>query len=304
MIRGGVRRAGYTVITVWLVITVVFFLSYMTGDPVAAMFPDSTPAELEQIREQLGFNRPVIVQYFDYLWSTLRGDLGESLTFRRPVSQILAEHIWPTVQLVVISMAIATAFGLGLGRLAAISPGGLVDRMITGLVALLQSTPPFWSGVMLVLIFSVGLGWLPTSGYGTAKALILPTVTLALYSCGMFARVTRSSLVERRSDLHVLAARARGVRPNRLFRRHVMRNSLPPIVSSIGYRAAELAAGAVVVETIFGWPGIGSVLLNAVFRRDYLLIQGCVLIVALVVVVINLVVDLILPLFDRRIANA
>lgn len=304
MIRRGLRRVGYTVTTVWLVITVVFFLSYMTGDPVAAMFPDSTPAELEQFREQLGFNRPVIVQYLDYLGSTLRGDLGESMTFRRPVSQILVEHIWPTVQLVAISMAIATVLGLGMGRLAAISPGGLVDRTITGLVALLQSTPPFWSGVMLVLIFSVGLGWLPTSGYGNLKALILPTVTLALYSCGLFARVTRSSLVERRTDPHVLAARARGVHRKRLFRRHVMRNSLPPIVSSIGYRAAELAAGAVVVETIFGWPGIGSALLNAVFRRDYMLIQGCVLMVALVVVIINLVVDLILPLFDRRIANA
>ncbi len=297
------RRLAQALLTVFIVLTIVFFLSLLTGDPVAVMYPDMAPEQLEKIREELGLSGSVIGRYLDFLAGVLTGDLGTSLTFRRGVVPVILEHIVPTLQLVAVAMVIAAALGLAIGILAARFGGGPIDRASTVLISVMQSIPPFWSGIVLVLVFAVSLHWLPTSGYGETVSIVLPSVTLALYSFGVFARITRASILERRSDLHVLAARARGVVPTRIFRRHVLRNSLPPVIAAIGYRTAELAGGAVVIEVVFGWPGLGSLLLNAVFRRDYMLIQGCVLTVALFVIVINLFVDLLLPLLDRRLAS-
>lgn len=296
------RRGLQTLVTVAIVLTVVFFLSYLSGDPVAAMFPDLTPAQLEAMRHQLGYDRPVVVQFGEYVLGVLQGDLGTSSTFRQPVATIVSRHIWPTLQLVWVSSLVAAVIGVVTGLIAAINAGRAIDRANTFTMSLLQSTPPFWSALMLILLVAVHLRLLPSSGSATPAHIVLPALTLALFSCGVFSRVTRASVLERLGELHLVAARSRGVSGLPLYGRHVVANAMPPIIASVGYRAAELAGGAVVIENIFGWPGIGTVLLNAVFRRDYLLIQGCVLTISVVVIVTNLVVDLVVPLIDRRVS--
>jgi len=281
------------------------------GDPLSTQFGlnprGMEPETVERLRAQLGLNEPLPVQYFRYLGSLLRGDMGRSLTTRTPVSQEILARFPATLELAIATQALVLLVSIPLGVLSAVKRGRLVDALCSGGALLGVSMPSFWVGIMLMLLFAQSLGWLPSTGrgdgtlVGALKALVLPALTLGAGLMGLVARVTRSSLLEVLGQDHVRTARAKGLAPRWVLIRHGVRNALIPVVTILGMQAASLLGGAVIVETVFAWPGIGRLAVNAIWRRDYPVIMGTVLVFSVVFVLMNLGVDVLYTLIDPRI---
>jgi len=303
MLRFIVRRLLLTIPVLLGVATLVFSLIHLVpGDPVQAMLGDSaTPQDVADVRARLGLDRPLPVQYGAFLSNVSRGDLGTSLRTNQLVASAIAERMPATFELAFAAMAVATAIALPLGIVAAVRAGTLTDYGATTLALVGISIPNFWLGPLMAIVFSISLGWLPVSGRGSAAHLILPAITLGAPLAAVLARMTRASVIEELRELYVLAARARGVSRFRAIVRHAFRNSLIPIVTVLGLQFGAVLTGAVITETIFAWPGVGRLLIQSINFRDYPMVQGCILLIAVTYVAMNLLTDLVYGLLDPRI---
>jgi peptide/nickel transport system permease protein len=297
------RRLLLTIPVFFGVATVVFLLIHLIpGDPVQAMLGESAaPADIAVLRDRLGLDRPLIVQYGAFLEGLVTGDLGTSLRTNQTVVSALAERLPATVELAVAAVLVALVFALPTGTIAAARAGTRLDHMTMTAALVGISMPNFWLGPLLAIVFSIVLGWLPVSGRGTPAHLILPAVTLAAPLAAVLARMTRASVLEELRELYVLAARARGVSRARAVLRHAFRNSLVPIVTLLGLQLGGLLTGAVITETIFAWPGVGRLLIQSIGFRDYPMVQGCILLIAVMYVSLNLLADLLYGMLDPRI---
>ena len=303
MLRYLVRRLALTVPVLLGVATLVFALIHLVpGDPVQSMLGETaSQEEVEQLRHTLGLDRPLLVQYKSFLVGLARGDLGTSFRFGTPVSQEIRSRLFRTIELAVAAMGVAIAIALPLGIIAAVYRGTAVDHAAMTLALAGISMPNFWLGPLLAILFAVELGWLPVAGTGTIWHLVLPAVTLGAALAAILARMTRASVLEELRELYVLAARARGASRLRAVVRHAFRNSLIPVVTIIGLQFGAVLTGTIITETIFAWPGVGRLLIQAINFRDYPLVQGCILFISFTYVTMNLLTDITYGFLDPRI---
>jgi ABC-type dipeptide/oligopeptide/nickel transport system permease component len=303
VLRYLVRRLLLTIPVLIGVATLVFALIHLVpGDPAQAMLGDTaSPEDVQRLRERLGLDEPLLVQYAAFMGGIVQGDLGTSFRYGTPVAQEIGSRLLRTLQLAVAAMAVAIAVALPLGILAAVYRGTAVDHAAMTLALAGISMPNFWLGPLLAIVFAVSLGLLPVSGTGTIRHLVLPAVTLGAALAAVLARMTRASVLEELRELYVLAARARGVSRSRAILRHAFRNSLIPIVTIVGLQFGAVLTGTIITETIFAWPGVGRLLIQAINFRDYPLVQGCILFISFTYVMMNLVTDLTYGLLDPRI---
>lgn len=300
------RRVGgrgiTLLITLLVALTMAFILGRLSGDPVATILgPMASPEDRDALRTELGLDRPLLVQYFDYLGGVFRGDLGQSLQFYQSNVSLIFERLPFTLQLVGAAMLLAIAIGVPLGVLAATREGSVWDRIASTFALLGQSVPVFWMGMMLIILFAVQLAWLPAGQAGDFRNLILPALTMALYPMAQIARLTRAAMSEALVEPFVDSARARGIRSWRIVWRHAFKNAMMPVLTIVVLQAGILLSGAVAVEYVYSWPGIGQLALQAVQFRDFPLVQAIVVFGALTFVVLNLLVDIVHTVVDPRV---
>ena len=297
------RRLVLTLPVLLGVATLVFSLIHLIpGDPAQAMLGEAAPqADVEELRHRLGLDRPLFQQYGMFLRGLTKGDLGTSLRTGLPVTDQIVERMPATFELAAAAMLVAIAFSMPLGIAAAVRRGTAVDHAAMTVSLAGVSVPNFWLGPLLAIVFAVELGWLPVSGRGTWAHLVLPAVSLGAALAAILARMTRATMLEELREPYVQAARARGASQSRAVLRHAFRNSLIPIVTLVGLQFGAVLTGAVITETIFAWPGIGRLLIQSIGFRDYPLVQGCILLIALTYVGVNLVTDMLYGVLDPRI---
>lgn len=302
MAHYAVNRFIRSAVTLWLVVTAVFFVLRLTGDPAQAMLSDeATPEQIEAFRERFSLSDPLPVQYVAYWANLAQGNFGESLRERRPVVAMVEARLGVTLRLAGAAIAIALLLGLPAGVLAALNRNSPWDRLLMGVAFIGQSVPNFFIGILLILVFSLQLKWLPSSGSETPQHLILPAFTLATGLLAALARMTRSSLLEVLRQDYIRVARAKGLNAGQVITRHALRNAAIPVVTIFGLSVGVMIGGAAITETVFAWPGLGRLAVSAITIRDYPVIQFIVLMIATSVVVINLLVDLLYGLIDPRI---
>ena len=303
MLRYLVRRLLLTLPVLLGVATLVFALIHLVpGDPAQSILGEGASAEeVAKLRHTLGLDRPLLEQYRTFMVGLVKGDLGQSLRYGTPVTREIRDRLLRTLQLAMAAMAVAILFAVPLGILGAVFRGTAIDHAAMTLALVGISMPNFWLGPLLAILFAVVLGWLPVAGTGTVWHLVLPSITLGAALAAILARMTRASLLEELRELYVLAARARGVSRARAVVRHAFRNSLIPVVTIIGLQFGAVLTGTIITETIFAWPGVGRLLIQAINFRDYPLVQGCILFISLTYVLMNLLTDLTYGLLDPRI---
>jgi ABC-type dipeptide/oligopeptide/nickel transport system permease component len=297
------RRLALTIPVLLGVATLVFALIHLVpGDPAQAMLGEgASQQDVDNLRKSLGLDRPLIAQYGSFLGGLGRGDLGKSFRFGTPVGQEIRRRLPHTAVLAVSAMGFAVALAIPLGIVAAVFRGRFLDHASMTLALAGISMPGFWLGPLLAIVFAVYLGWLPVSGSGTPAHLVLPSVTLGAALAAILARMTRASVIEELRELYVTAARARGLSRARAVVRHAFRNSLIPVVTIVGLQFGAVLTGTIITETIFAWPGVGRLLIQAINTRDYPLVQGCILFISVTYVAMNLLTDLAYGLLDPRI---
>jgi peptide/nickel transport system permease protein len=300
-----VRRLLLTVpVLLGVLFVVMLTMDLIPGDPVALMLGDAASKEnVARFREHHGLDRPLVVRYVRYIGQVATGDLGRSIQQNRPVVDELGDA-WPaTLQLTIVALLLAAVVGIATGIVSAVWPNSFFDALsrLSSLFGL--SMPVFWTGLVLIVVFAFWLPLLPVGGVGSPAHLVLPAVTLALPSIAMIARMTRSSVLEVLREDYVRTARAKGVGERLVVAKHALRNAAIPILTLVGLQAGQLMGGAVLTETVFAWPGLGRLMVKAIFARDYVLLQGAVLIFALAFVVINLIVDLSYGALDPRVSR-
>ncbi|MFZ3214968.1 MAG: nickel ABC transporter permease [Candidatus Acidiferrales bacterium] len=303
MIRYISLRLLFAIPALWLIVTMVFMLAHIVpGDPVAQMLGEGARAEdLQQMRHALGLDLPLGVQYERYLAGVLHGNLGESFRFQQPVLKVVAEHYPATLELALVALLICALIGIPAGVLAAHKRGESTDHAVGVLTLFGLSVPNFALGPVLILVFSVMLGWLPVSGRGGVPHLILPAFTLGAALAAILTRMVRTSVIEELSADYVRTARAKGVPESGVLFRHALRNALIPILTILGLQFGTLLAGTILTESIFSWPGIGRLAVQAIGARDYPLLQGCILLIAVSYVLVNLLTDLVYAVVDPRV---
>ena len=298
-----VRRLLLALPVVLGVATLVFLLIHLIpGDPVEIMLGESAlPADRDALREALGLDRPILEQYGSFLWGLCRGDLGVSLQQRRSVTALIREHYPATLELTRAAMLISLLIALPAGILSGIRQYSFWDHSTMFLALLGVSMPNFWLGPLLIWVFSIQLGWFPVSGKGGLAHLLLPALTLGASMAAIVARMTRSSVLEVLREDYVMTARAKGLSEARIILKHVLRNAMLPVLTVVGLQFGALLAGSIITETIFSWPGLGTLMVKAIQTRDYPVVQGCVLVIALSYVLVNLLTDLLYGVIDPRI---
>jgi peptide/nickel transport system permease protein len=311
VLRYLVRRIGGLIVVMLLVAVIVFIIARVVpGDPAAVMLGSSaTPADVAALRERLGLDQPLVVQFLLYLRQIVTGDLGQSLFLNRPVLQAMGDRAELTGLLTVMSAAIATLIGVPVGVVSAVRRGSLLDQTATALSMFAASLPSFWVGLTLIEYLAVKTPWFPVAGWGDPGAgfgehlrhLVLPAVALGLPNSALIIRFTRTAMLDVLGDDYVRTARAKGLGPMRVVVHHALRNALIPVLTVIGLTVATLIGGAIVTETVFGLPGVGNLIVSAVLRRDYPVIQGTLLVISGIYVLINLAVDLLYALVDPRV---
>jgi len=302
MLRYLIRRLLQALLVVFGVSIVSFGMMFLSGDPASAMAGDNwTRQQIEDFRQQMGFDRPWYVQYGDFLTNAVRGDFGNSLRQHRPVFELVMDRLPATLQLTAAALLISVSLSIPIGVLSATRRNSVWDRLAMLFAMAGQSMPVFWVSTMLILIFGVKLQWLPVAGKGGWDHLVLPAVALGLFSVARNARVIRSSMLEVLGTDYVRTARAKGLRGRVVVMRHAFRNALLPIITLFGLDVGHLLSGAVITETIFAWPGIGRLTVDAVFAKDLPLVQAAVVILAATFVLVTLAVDLLYGVLDPRV---
>lgn len=311
MIRYILQRLLGMIVVMFLVVTIVFVIVRVTpGDPAAVMLgPDATTQDVVELRARLGLDQSIVVQYFFYIGQLLKGDLGQSIFLNMPVTSALLERAEPTFFLTIFSLLIASVVALPIGIYAAYRRGSFIDQISTTIAMLAASIPSFWLGLILMQFFAVRLNIFPVSGYGGPGAsflermnhLTLPAFALGLVSSALILRFTRASMLDVLGDDYIRTARAKGLVEHRVVLKHALKNALIPILTVLGLTAAVLISGAVVTETVFGLPGVGNLVVSAVLRRDYPVIQGALLVIAGLYVLINFAIDMLYLLVDPRV---
>lgn len=296
------RRLGQVLVTLFGVITLIFFVQRLTGDPTFLLVPETaTQADIDALRHTLGLDRPLFVQYLSFLQQIAGFDLGQSVVQNVPVSTIIASRLPYTLQLAAGALTVACGLGIPVGIVLALYRQTAAARLLAGLVFAAQSMPTFWSGIMLIMLFAVTLGWLPPSSVGGFENLIMPSVALGLLSMATFARITRTAILDELTRDYVRSARARGATMGRLLTRHLARNASIPVITVAAIEISNLLAGAVIVETVFAWPGLGQVTVQSILSRDFMVVQGVVLMGAFVTIALNLLADILYSAVDPRI---
>jgi len=297
------RQVAHAAIVLLNVSIVIFVLvRIVPGDPARLMLGmEASDEAVQAARTEFGFDRPLYTQYLQFVGGVLRGDLGQSVRFRRPVGDLLIESFPATVELALAATAIALVLAVPAGIYAAVHRGGMLDRLLMTGALIGQAMPIFWLGIMLITLFSVRLGWLPTSGRGSFAQLIMPSVTLSTYVMALLARLTRSNMLDVLREAYVRTARAKGLRETVIVHKHALMSAALPIITVLGLQIGALLSGAVVTETVFNWPGIGTLALRAIQQRDYPVVQGVVLVSAALFVLINGTIDLAYRYLDPRV---
>ena len=297
------RRVAQSALTLLGVSVLVFvILRVLPGDPARMLLPDGAPeSAVAELNRQLGLREPFIVQYGLFLKSVAHGDFGQSFQYRAPALRVVLERLPATIQLTLAAMLITIAAGVSLGIFTAVRRGTRYDVAGTIVAVLGQSLPNFWLGIMLILLFGVALRWLPTSGFSGWTSLVLPAVTLAAFPMALVARLTRSSMLEILHRDYIRTGRAKGLAEGNVVFRHALRNAAIPVLTVIGLQIGALLGGAVITESVFAWPGMGKLIVDAIFFRDFPVVQTVLILSATVFVVINLVVDLLYTVIDPRI---
>jgi peptide/nickel transport system permease protein len=298
-----ISRLLSAIIVVLGVICIVFFLIHLVpGDPVEIMLGESArPADREALRAALGLDKPMLVQLTDYLKGLLQFDLGQSLHYRRPIADLISERLPATALLAVVSLGVAVLIAFPLGAIAAVHKGKAWDQVAMGFSLSGVSIPNFWMGPILIMIFSIWLGWLPVSGKDGWESIILPAITLGTALAAILARMIRTTLLEVLNEDYVRTARAKGLPERVVVYHHAMRNALLPVITLLGLQLGTLLGGAVITETVFSWPGIGQLTIEAIQRRDYPVVQACVLLISLAYVMVNILTDIVYAAVDPRI---
>ncbi len=302
MLRYIVRKLLHTVFVTLGVLTLAFAALRLSGDPAATMLPgDASVEELTALRHALGLDQPLFTQYIHFLSSALRGDFGLSLIQQQPALGLVLERLPATLELAFAALVLAVAVAIPLGILAALYRDRLVDIVAMAFAVFGQATPFFWMGIMLILLVSVRLGWLPTSGRGGIEHLILPAVTLATHLAALLARLTRTSMLEVLGENYLVTARAKGLSEPIVILGHALKNAAIPVTTLVGVQFGTLLGGSIVTEMIFAWPGVGRLAVLSIFSRDYPVVQASVFVLALSFVAINLAVDMLYGWLDPRI---
>ncbi|MCY4445350.1 MAG: ABC transporter permease [Rhodobacteraceae bacterium] len=306
-----IHRLMGMMVVIFLVLTIAFVIVRLApGDPAALMLgPEATAEDAAELRQQLGLERPIIVQYFTFLGNALRGDLGTSIFFKQPVTKVLLGRAEPTVFLSLFSLAIALIIAVPIGIYAAYRRGSFLDQASISTAMLAASVPSFWTGLMLQRYFATDLGWFPASGYGgpdthfweRMRYLLLPSIVLGIVNSALILRFTRASMLDILGEDFIRTARSKGMGETRVVLRHALKNAAIPIITVIGLTFALLVSGAVVTERVFNIPGMGNLVVSAVLRRDYPIIQGTLIVVASLYVLINLLTDLAYLFIDKRV---
>ena len=296
------RRLAQSVLVLLGVSFVVFFILYLTGDPALVLLPpDATAEDIREFRARMGFNDPFIVQYGRFLGGALRGDFGQSVRHGEPAFGLVLERLPATFELSGAALLIALLLAIPAGVVSAVRRNSVTDYVATVVALLGQSMPTFWLGIMLILIFSVQFNVLPSSGRGGPEHLLLPAVTLGLFTTARITRLTRSGMLEVLNQDYIRTARAKGVSGQPVVWKHAFKNAAIPIVTIVGIELGTLLGGSVITETIFAWPGVGRLSVQAIYNRDYPVVQAAVFLLASTFVLVNLVVDLLYTYLDPRI---
>jgi ABC-type dipeptide/oligopeptide/nickel transport system permease component len=297
------QRVLYAIPALWLIVTMVFMLAHLVpGDPVAQMLGEGARVEdLQQLRHALGLDLPLLTQYGRYMLGVLHGNLGESFRFQQPVLKVVGSHYPATLELAIVALLICAAIAIPAGVLAAHRRGERTDHAVGVLTLFGLSIPNFALGPILILVFSVILGWLPVSGRGGILHLVLPAFTLGAALAAILTRMVRTSVIEELSADYIRTARAKGLSEPAVLFRHAFRNALIPILTILGLQFGTLLAGTIVTESIFAWPGIGRLAVQAIGARDYPLLQGCILLIAVSYVMVNLLTDFVYAVVDPRV---
>lgn len=296
------KRLLQSLFAVWGVITLVFLILQISGDPALLMAPEGASGEdIALIRSQLGFDRPMIVQYGDYLWGLVGFDLGKSFVQNLPVMEIIGPRVPYTIYLALAALFVALCIGLPVGIITGIYRGKPIERVLMPIVLIGQSMPTFWTGILMIMLFAVTLGIMPSSGAEEPLSVVMPAISLGALSMATFARILRTSIIEELSKDYVRAARAKGISFARVLYRHVLRNASIPLITIGALELALLLAGAVIVETVFAWPGLGQLAVQAIDARDFPVIQALVLLGSMVYIFLNFLADILYSVVDPRI---
>jgi len=300
-----ISRIVRAAIALWLVSTVVFVVMRLSGDPVPLLLPPEAPrSEIFRVRAELGLDRPLPVQYAIFLGNALRGDFGRSIHFRQPAFRVVLGYLPATFELGLSAFALALVVAVPVGVVSAMRRNSVVDQAAMGLALVGQAAPTFFIGILLILIVSLKLGLLPTSGRGDWRYLVLPALTLGAFAMASIARLTRSAVLEVLRADYIRTARAKGLAETLVVVKHTLKNAAVPIVTITGLQFGTLLGGAVVTETVFAWPGIGRLAIQSIYNRDYPIVQCTVFLSAVLFIVINFCIDLIYGLLDPRVRSS
>jgi ABC-type dipeptide/oligopeptide/nickel transport system permease component len=284
------------------VLILVFFMVRITGDPAALMMSkEATSEQIEAFRHEMGFDRPLIVQFFDYVSKVVRGDFGDSLHYGVPALPLILDRLPATIELATVALLMAVSVGVPLGLIGGSSPGGKWDFVARSVGLFGQATPSYWLALMLIIVFAVQLGWFPTFGRSDIKSVVLPAFALSIGTMGSLVRLTRSAVLEVRHEDYVRTAYSKGLSAQMVYLKHVLQNVAIPLVSVIGIQFGYMLGGSIYIETIFAWPGMGQVVAESVSDRDFPLVQSIALFTSIVIVVLNFLTDLAYGWFDPRI---
>ncbi|MDF2937110.1 MAG: transporter, permease protein [Paenibacillaceae bacterium] len=297
-----VKRIIQSVIVLWGITLVVFLVLHLSGDPVELMLPPSaSKADVELLREQMGFNDPLVVQYLRFLKGAVVGDFGHSYNYDLPAMQVVLERLPATAKLAFTALVISLVTGIPAGIISAVKRNSFIDSLIRMLALLGQCIPAFWLGIMMILIFSVKLKWLPTSGSEGWQALIMPAITLGLFSAATIARLLRSNMIEVMSKEYIDVAKAKGLRSFTIIMKHAFKNALSSILTVLGLQITYLLGGSVITETVFAWPGIGRLAVQSITNNDFMVVETIVVLMAVGFVLVNFLVDILYVMINPRI---
>ncbi|MGV8834433.1 MAG: nickel ABC transporter permease [Devosia sp.] len=303
MLRYIFTRLFHTVLVILGISVISFIFLHLSGDPVSLILPqDATSDQIENLRREMRLDDPIYLQYFNFLTSALQGDLGRSIYTREPVTALILERMPATLELAFAALALALIVAIPTGVLAAVKRGSWIDTISMTVALIGLSMPHFWLGIMFIMFFSVQLGWLPTSGRGTWEQLVMPSLALGISLVALFARLTRSAMLEVLGQDYVRTARAKGLPEVLVVGKHALRNALIPLVTVIGMEFGFLLGGAVIIETVFAWPGVGRLIVQSILDRDYPVVQAAVMMLAVIFVAVNLAVDLLYAWLDPNIS--